>query len=134
MSIGNIRKTIRTYLNTALNTVTSNISEGEPIPGMPIPNISYMMEDTIDSDIMHTNDTVGIRELEISVIGIANTHNGSDAPIDDLCLSIEKAIASSAYLNVRVNDLKLDSTSYDLDEEDEKVANCTLIYRGYYNE
>jgi hypothetical protein len=60
--------------------------------------------------------------------------SGTDAPLDDLCLDIENSMLAAGPLNDWCKYMRLESTEYDLEEEELPVGLATLNYTGFYEE
>ena len=140
MGIGNKRTLIRAALDTALkniSTVANRVITGEEEPNLSLPNITHNIVATnFDGDKSNMGDVTdtSYREFRIEVDGRALLRDGSDKPLDDLCLEIEKQIASASTLNSLANDLRLESTDYELSEDEKPIGLATLIYLGNYEE
>lgn len=138
--LGYTRKKIRTELNNALASipaVNGRVVSGDPEPFIGLPNITHNIEseslDPSTSSFVYGDDPSG-RAIRIIIEGRAEISDGSDAPIDDLCLDIERVIASAATLNSWCDDLRLQNTSYELVESNIPIGLATLEYAGYYIE
>ena len=138
--LGLTRKNIRAGLLEALNsisTVGGRVSSGEVALGIGLPNITYNIETenyNTSGGYMVNDDDPGEREIKIIIEGRALLRDGTEVPIDDLCLEIEKEIASGSTLNQWCNYLTLETTTYDLAEDDKPIGLVTLEYVGYYIE
>ena len=138
MGLGAIRTQIRAELLSALSGVTDGrIVSGEEEPEMALPNIVHNI--TIESlDIRGSSMVSGsdpsFRDIQIEIDGRALLVDGSDVPIDDLSLEIEKAIATASTLNALIYDLRLSSTDNEIDEQEDKLGHAKLIYYGSYEE
>lgn len=136
MSLGTIRTQIRAELLSVLSGVTDGrIVSGEEEPEMALPNIVYNI--TIESlnsqgSSMVSGSDPSYRDFQIEIDGRALLLDGSDVPIDDLSLDIERVIATASTLNSLVSDLHLNSTDYEIDETEDKLGHAKLIYYGSY--
>jgi hypothetical protein len=138
--LGKTRNRIINELESVLSGITAiggRVVYGEVEPNIGIPNLTYdLYSEEIDPDSMYMSDVSDPmeRKLYISIEGRSSLPNGSETMIDDLCLEVEKRVATGSTLNDWCKYLELDSTSYDVDDGDTPLGLFKLNYMGYYQE
>jgi len=135
---GTTRAVIKTYLETALDTISSGYTVdrlhlGEAIPGVPLPNIVYKIsEDRQYSEgmYMHSGRAYGPRLYEITIEAREQLQDGIDYKLDDLCYEIETAIMSFSNWYDIFDSFTLISTTFDIDDAEYPFGKAVLTYNG----
>lgn len=129
---------IKENLLAALSGITSvegRITYGDAIPGLALPNITVNVpSESLDyeSAYMKYSDDPYERSLDVVIEARALLRDGTEVPIDDLCWEIENAIKAYAPLYNVARDLRLSTTTYQLEEDALPVGLATIEYVGYY--
>lgn len=138
--LGYSMKQIRRHLQSSLSGISSvqgRVLSGEAEPGIGLPSIVYSIAtERLDDDsaYMKTGDDPHERKMQLTIEGRALLRSGSEVPIDDLCWDIENAVRGNPVLNSWSQELRLNSTSYQMEEAESPIGLATLIYEGYYHE
>lgn len=127
-----ISDTLKTTLD-AIGSVEARVVVGSPVPELMLPNITFKIEEEA-LDPVRSYMGSDTREVRITIEGRALIEDGSDSPIDDLCLEIESSIATASTLSALCQDLRIESTSIELEEDSIPIGLAILSYIGYYED